>query len=141
MNHTLHHSTATVVLDEAFPSRLRHVPFLVEPLLLKELDGKVVCVGQEILESSGLSMSFQSVHQSCTHSFDLFRSCDCKENNFSESLVVKRPEHTASNDHRLLVWLVFHDDHGFVLTVHNQLDDVGSWHLWQLLSNNVLKVN
>jgi hypothetical protein len=64
VNLALHHSASTVVLDVALPSVLRHEAFLVETLLFEKVNGQVISIGQEILKSLLLGMSFEFVHQS-----------------------------------------------------------------------------
>ena len=141
MDLTLHHCASTVVLDVALPSGFLHEAFLIESLLLKEVNGQIVSVCQEVLKSLLLCMSFESVHQSSSKTLNLLRSRDCKEDDLSESLRYKWPEDTASYDLRSLAILLFHNDHRFVLAVHDKLNNIRSGHFWQLFSNDILEIN
>jgi hypothetical protein len=60
----LHHRAARVVLDVPPPTRLWHVPVLVEALLLEELYGIVVSICEEVLNALFLRVILQLVHQS-----------------------------------------------------------------------------
>ena len=93
---TLHHRATIVVLDVSFPATLRHVAFLVEPLLLEKLNGIVVSICQEILEVFLLGMVLQLVHQSSPKTSYLLLCGDSEEHNFGEPLCAERSEYAAS---------------------------------------------
>ena len=59
---TLHHRASIIVLDIAFPARLRQVRILREALLTEVLDGIVISVSQEIVQLFRLSMILEFVH-------------------------------------------------------------------------------
>jgi len=73
MNFTLHHGRARVIFDITFPSGLRHLEVLGEALLSEVLDGVIIRIGHEILKANCLGVGFQTVHESCTVTFYLFR--------------------------------------------------------------------
>lgn len=69
----LHHRRPRVVFDVPFPPGLRHLKVLRKTLLPEILDCVVVSVSHEVLDTDCLGMCFQSIHQSCSVSFDLLR--------------------------------------------------------------------
>jgi hypothetical protein len=135
----LHHGAAIVVLNIALPPRLGHVTLLVKALLLEEFGGIVVCIGQEILKTLLLRMIFQLVHQAGTESSNLLSSCDGQENNLSKLLSPEGSEDATSQNLRSLSILPAHYDHGLMLSVHGEFDNVVAWHPRQLFGDNVLE--
>lgn len=77
MNLALHHRGPRVVLNIALPSALWHLEVLGETLLPKVLNCVIVRISHEVLEPNGLSVGFQSIHQSCSVTFYLFRGWNC----------------------------------------------------------------
>ena len=76
MDLALHHGWARIVLYVSFPSGLWHLKMLCKALLPKVFDSVIVCVGNKVLYSNCLSVSFKPVHESSAVSFDLLRSWD-----------------------------------------------------------------
>lgn len=86
-------------------------------------------------------MIFEAVHQPSAVSLDLLGSRNCKKYDLREFLAVKGAEHTSTKDHGSLVLLLLYDDHGLMDTVHNQANDVWTWHPWELLGDNIFEVD
>jgi hypothetical protein len=141
INLTLHHRASIVVLNEAFPARLRHRGALREALFAEIFDRVVVSVGQEVVDLVLLSVVFQPVHEPCAVTLDLLGRRDREEHNLSELLRVKRAEYAATQDDWSLALLLLNDYHGFVHSIHNQSHDVRTRHPWKLLGDDVLQVN
>lgn len=140
-DHALHHGGAVVVLDVPFPASLRHVMLLVEALLLEELNRVVISIGQEVLQTLLLRVVLQLIHQARAETPHLFRGSDSEEDNLGKALGAERPKDAATDDLGPLALLTAHDDHGFVLAVHRELDDVLAGHARELLGNDILQVN
>lgn len=98
MDLALHHCRPTVVLDEPFPTRLRHLQMLCEALLPEVLDCIVVSISYEVLDTHILSVGLEPIHQPRTIALDLLRGRDCEEDDLGKSLGMKRPEYAASKD-------------------------------------------
>lgn len=141
----LHHSGARVVLDESLPSYFWHLEVLGEALLSKVLDGVVVGVRDEVLDTNSLCMGLKPIHQSSSISLDLLTSRNRKEHYLSEPLLYEWSEDaTSQNVHFDLAFVVGHfslDDHGLVLSVHGQTDDVVTGHSGKLLGDDILQVD
>ena len=94
----LHHGRTTIILNESFPTCLRHLKMLGEALLPEVLDCIVVCICYEVLDAHILSMCLESIHQPSTIAFDLLRSRYGQEDNLCKSLTMERPENTSSQN-------------------------------------------
>lgn len=99
-NLTLHHSGAIIILYEAFPSMFNHEARVVEYVFLETLFSKilncvVVSIGQKVMNAVLNCMIFQFAHQASPVALNLFRCCDCQENNFSELLLYERSKYTT----------------------------------------------
>jgi hypothetical protein len=103
----------------------------------KFTDCIVVGVCEEIFHASFLHLFFIFIHQSGSVASDLLSSCDREEDNLGKFLTLENAEADASND----LGFVFHDDHGFVLPVKQQLDYIFLRHFRQLSGDDVLQVN
>ena len=141
LHNALHHGAAIVVLNVAFPASFRHETrrcrLLLETLLPEVLNRVVVCIGQEIVDVVLGRVVFEFIHKTRSVTFDLLGSCDCQEDNLSKFLLSERPEDATAENDWLLAGSLLHDDHGLVDTIHNQADDVGTWHAWQLLRDDI----
>ena len=148
MNLTLHHGRPAVVLDVAFPARLRHLQVLREALLTEVLDGVVVGVGHEVLDADRLGMRLEPIHESRSVPLDLLGGRDCQENDFGEPLTMERSKDAATKNRRHAAIMVastsrsrrrilFPNNHGLVLPVHGEADDVVPRHFRQLLRNYI----
>lgn len=138
---TLHHRTAVIVLDVAFPPVFGHGGLLLEPLLPEVLNRIVVCIGQKVLQTLLLSMSFQSVHEASSVPLHLLRGSDSQKHNLCKLLFIEGSKDAPSQDLWSLLSLAPNDYHGLMLSVHDESNNVIPRHPWQLLSNNVLKVH
>ena len=138
VNFTLHHSWARIVFDIAFPPGLRHLQMLGEPLFSEVLDGIVVSVGHEVLDSHGLCVRLQSIHEPSAIPFNLILSSNSQKYDFSEFLCVKWSENAATYYRRPVADsrnIIFFGDlgpyhHGFVLAIHSKSYYVVPRHSW-----------
>jgi hypothetical protein len=137
----LHHGASIVVLDVTLPLGFRHVGVGAEPLLFEELCRIVVRIGTKVVEALLLRVVFQAIHQPGTQTADLLGGSNGQKNDFREPLRPEGSEHAPSEDLRPLPLLPPHDDHGFMLAVHGEFDDVVAGHPWQLLRDYILQLD
>ena len=124
---------------------------LGEALLPEVLDSIVVGISHKVLETHGLSMGFQTVHQSRTITFYLFWSRDSQENNFRKTLRVEGAEDATAKNRRfagcgqhlferLTGDVLSTNDHCFVLSIHGKTNYVVPWHSWELLRYDIFQI-
>lgn len=130
MNLALHHCTSVVVLNISFPSMFWHGWLFLEALFPEIFNCIIVSICQKVLQSFLLSICFQPIHKSCTISFNLFWCCYSKEHNFCKFLFLKGAEDTTTKDLRTFFCLAPNDNHGLMLSIHYQPNNVVSWHPW-----------
>lgn len=149
MNFALHHGGSTIVLNISLPSSFRHLQMFGKTLFSEVFYSIVICVSDEILNSNVLCVGLQSVHQSSSIAFNLFRSTDSQKHNFCKLLWMKWSKNASSKNswfiraHSSFICFInfpfYH--HCFMLSIHRQSDNVISWHSWKLLGNNVFEIN
>ena len=137
----LHHGASVVVLDVPLPLGFGHVGVRAEPLLFEELCRVVVCIGTKVVESLLLCVVLQAIHQAGTQTADLLGGSDSQKDDFREPLGPEGSENAPTEDLRPLPLLPPHDDHGLMLAVHGEFDDVVAGHPWQLLGDYVLQLD
>ena len=86
-------------------------------------------------------MILQLIHQAGAQSTDLLRCCNSQKDNFRESLCGEGSEHAPTKDLRLAPLLSSEDNHGFMLPVHGELNDIIPGHPRELLGNDILEIN
>lgn len=94
----LHHGRPTVILDVAPPPSLGHLEVFGKSLLTEELSCVVVRVCHEILDTNGLCISFEPIHEARSIAVYLEIFLDGEEHDLSKLLLREGPENAATNN-------------------------------------------
>lgn len=110
MQFTVHQRSAFVFLNIAGIDMTCHLNVLGESLLLEVPNGKLIGIGQEVLDPSLCAVVLQVVHQMGTVALDLLAAGDGAEHNLGKSLCGERTEADSTN------WAtIFYQGQGFML--------------------------
>ena len=150
----LHHGRPTVILDVAPPPSLGHLEVLGKSLLTEEFSCVVVRVCHEILDTNGLCISFEPIHEARSIAVYLEIFLDGKEHDLSKLLLREGPKNAATNDSGLegdqlrifridnfFCCRLLFDYHSFVLPIHDQSYNIIFWHSRELLRDDIFQIN
>lgn len=96
--------------------------------------GTLPCVSASPLNQQVCTLQF--IHEASSEALDLLGGGDGEEGDLCEPLLLELPEADASD----YLGVVLEDDHGLVISIEDQLDDILLGHLGQLPGEDILEV-
>ena len=131
----LHYGATVVLLDVPHPLLPLHHDVLGEPLLLEVANGVVVGEGDEVGHVLLLAhVLLEVIHQASAIAFHLLAGAHRAEGDLGHFLAPERAVSDAANH-----LAVLEADHGVVVGVEHQADDVLLGHVGQLLAEDILQ--